>query len=337
MKFPEITQSFNIRETIEITTMSEPTPRAVSFAMLKGGFGKSICANTLGGVLGDRGHNVLVADLDPAGHLSTGLGYYTREDEDKTDLGDVLLNDADPQEIIKSPGYGFDFIPALNLERVNDDLAREDVFASDMKLKNELVDVLLGNDYDYILFDVPGSRNKLVNNAVVGAPNAILPLMPAPEALNGLRETSKKLVMDIRQAFDFEILATIPNNLSQRIDQRTKDRDLLESMNTDPTFAAYLEAGRRASWEGSQPELHDGVDVEEVLDEHIPSFARITAEQWEQIDNGDLHLKPGIRHSSEFGDAYEERQPLTAYNPENPQLEHFETLADIVENGGMQA
>lgn len=305
--------------------------------MLKGGFGKSIFANTLGGVLGGRGHDVLVVDLDPAGHLSTGLGYYTRENEDKRDLGDVLLDDTPPQQIIKHPGYGFDFIPSLNLETVNEDLARDSVLASDMKLKQELVEPLLENDYDYILFDVPGSRNKLVNNAVVGAPNAILPLMPAPEALNGLRETSKKLVMDIRQAIDFEILAAVPNNLSQRIDQRTKDRNLLEAMNTDPVFAAYLEAGRRASWEGSQPELQGGVDVQEVLDEHIPPFARITADQWKQIDSGDLHLKPGVRHSSKFGDAYEERQPLTAYDPENDQLEHFEVLADIVEQGGIQS
>lgn len=316
--------------------MSDPDPRAISFAMLKGGFGKSVVANSLAGVLGNRGHDVLVADLDPAGHLSTGLGYYTREDESQPDLGDVLLEDTPVDAITKNPGYSFDFIPSVNLETVNEDLARDSVLASDMKLKNELVDPLLGDEYDYILFDVPGSRNKLVNNAVVGAPNAILPLMPAPEALNGLRETSKKLVKDIRGAIDFEILAVVPNKLSRRIDQNTKDRDLLEAMNTDPTFAAYLEAGRHATWEGSQPELNDGVDVHEVLDNHIPSFARIMPDEWEQIDAGDLHLKPGIRHSGEFGDAYDARQPLTAYNPENKQLAHIEELADIVENGGIR-
>lgn len=305
--------------------------------MLKGGFGKSIFANTLGGVLGDvRGHDVLVVDLDPAGHLSTGLGYYTREDESALDLGDVLLNDADPADIIKHPGYGFDFIPSLNLETVTEDLARDSVLASDMRLKQDLVDPLLGTEYDYLIFDIPGSRNKLVNNAVVAAPNAILPMMPVPEALNGLRETATKLIGPIRQHIDFEILATVPNNLSKRIDHQTKDRRLLEAMNTDEHFASYLLAGR----DGADPDagtIPDDVDVDEVLDDHIPPFARITADEWAAIDTGEMGLpKIPIRHAAAFGDAYENRQPVTAYDPECSQIQHFETLAKIIEQGDIQ-
>lgn len=305
--------------------------------MLKGGFGKSIFANTLGGVLGDvRGHDVLVVDLDPAGHLSTGLGYYTREDESALDLGDVLLNDADPADIIKHPGYGFDFIPSLNLETVTEDLARDSVLASDMRLKQDLVDPLLGTEYDYLIFDIPGSRNKLVNNAVVAAPNAILPMMPVPEALNGLRETATKLIGPIRQHIDFEILATVPNNLSKRIDHQTKDRRLLEAMNTDEHFASYLLAGR----DGADPDagtIPDDVDVDEVLDDHIPPFARITADEWAAIDTGEMSPpKIPIRHAAAFGDAYENRQPVTAYDPDCSQIQHFETLAKIIEQGDIQ-
>ena len=313
-------------------------PRAVCFPMLKGGFGKSIFANTLAGVLGDaRGHGVLLIDLDPAGHLSTGLGYYTRENDGATDLADVLLDSTDPREIIKRPGYGFDFVPSLNLERVTEDLSRDSVMASDMRIKQRLVDPLLGEEYDFILFDLPGSRNKLTNNAVVGAPNAILPLMPVPEALNGLRETSTKLIAEIRQHIDFEILAAVPNDLQRRIDQQTKDRRLLEAMNTDEHFASYLLAGR----DGVDPDsgtLPDRISVKEVLDEHIPPFARVTEADWTAIDSGEITPpKIPIRHNGQFGDAYEARKPLTAYNPENPQLEHFETLAEIVEQGGIRA
>lgn len=305
--------------------------------MLKGGFGKSIFANTLGGVLGDvRDHDVLVADLDPAGHLSTGLGYYARENENALDLGDVLLDDADPEDIIKHPGYGFDFIPSLNLETVTEDLARDSVMASDMRLKQDLVDPLLGTEYDYIIFDIPGSRNKLVNNAVVAAPNAILPLKPVPEALNGMRETATKLVGEIRQHIDFEILAVVPNDLRARIDQQTKDRRLLESMNTDEHFASYLLAGR----DGVDPDsgtIPDDVDVDDVLDEHIPPFARVTEDEWEAIDAGEMTPpKVPIRHAAAFGDAYEARKPVTAYDPDCGQIEHFETLAEIVEQGGIR-
>ncbi|WP_339105955.1 AAA family ATPase [Haloterrigena salinisoli] len=222
------------------------------------------------------------------------------------------------------------------LETVTDELSKDSVLASDLKMKQELVDEHLGDRYDYMLFDVPGSRNKLTNNAVVAAPNAILPLMPVPEALNGLRETATRLVAPIRgQLGEFEILATVPNDLSAHIDHQTKDRKLLEAMNTQESFASYLLAGRDGV-EPQQGSLPDGYDLESVLDDHVPPFARIRPDEWEAIDAGEMTPpKPPIRHTGAVGDAYEHRQPLTAYQPENPQLEHFSAVADIIEQGGV--
>lgn len=314
------------------------TPRAVCFPMLKGGFGKSTFASTLGGILGDfRGYEVAVVDLDPAGHLSTGLGYYTREDESATDLADVLLGAASLGSIVKNPGYGFDFIPSLNLESVKDELSKDSVLASDLKMKQELVDEHLGDRYDYMLFDVPGTRNKLTNNAVLAAPNAILPLMPVPEAMNGLRETATRLVEPIRsQIGHFDILAAVPNDLDSRIDHQTKDRQLLEAMNTQESFASLLLAGR----EGVDPRsgaLPTDVDLEAALDDHIPPFARIRPKEWAEIDTGDVPPpKPPIRHTGAVGDAYLDRKPLTAYDPENSQLEAFGEIADIIQHGGIR-
>lgn len=314
--------------------------------MLKGGFGKSVFASTLGGVLGDedyRGHDVLVVDLDPQGHLSTGLGYYNREKDGALDLGDVLLGDADPADIIKHPGHGFDFVPSLNLEDVADELSKSSVLGSDLKLKNELVDPLLGDAYDYILVDTPGTRSKLTNNAVVAAPNGILPLKAAPEALNGMRETATKLVSNLRESgIDFDILAAVPNELSERLDQETADKWLLKSMNTDEAFAAMLLAGRSGDVDAG--EIPADRDVDEVLDEHVPPFARIRRERWEAIESGDVDTlpKPGIRSSSTVKHAYHERVPVTAYDAgDSPPVNHerlladFEVLADLVETGEM--
>lgn len=312
-------------------------PRAVCLPMLKGGFGKSTFVSVLGGILGDfRDYNVLVVDLDPAGHLSTGLGYYTRENESATDLADVLLGDAEIDEVVKNPGYGFDVIPSLNLERVTDELSKDSVLASDLKMKQEIVDEYLGDRYDYILLDVPGTRNKLTNNAVVAAPNAILPLMPRPEAINGLRETATRLIAPIRgQLGEFEVLAAVPNDLSSRIDHQTKDRKLLEAMNTQESFASFLLAGQD-DIDPQSGKLGDSYDLETVLDNHIPPFARIKADEWEAIDAGEVKPpKPPIRHTGGVGDAYEKRMPLTAHDPENPQLEYFGKVADIIEHGGI--
>jgi len=316
------------------TPHPDAEPRAVSFPMLKGGFGKSMLASTLTAVLGERNHDVLLIDLDPAGHLSTGFGYYDRE-TDGADLNDVLLGDENPEAIIRDTEWGFDFIPSQNLEQVAEDLSRESVFQSDMRLKQDLVDELLGEKYDYILHDLPGTRNKLTNNAIVAAPNIILPLKPVNEALNGLRETSTKLIAPLRKHLEVNVLAATPNALNSRIDQRTTDRELLEAMNQSEQFAAYLEAGR----EGVDPDsgyLPEDMDLQDVLSQYIPPYARITAEEWDRIDSGEYNPSPGIRDRKAFTHSYRERVPVTEYEPTLDQLEHFHTLAEIVEVGGVQ-
>lgn len=310
-----------------------PEPRAVALQVLKGGFGKSTVANALSDALARRGNRTLLLDLDPEGHLSTGLGYYDRSTEG-LDYRDVLLGDTDPAALIEETGFGFDLVPAINLEQVNRDLSRDEVLRSDEQLKTHFVDPLLGTEYEYIIMDLAGSRNKLTNNALVASRNVMIPLAPAAEALNGIRQTTTKLIGPLRQYMDVEILAVIPNDLQQRLDQDTTDRELLESINTSERFASYLEAGRGADIDAGT--LPANTTVTEVLDAHIPPFARITAEQWEQIDSGDL--KPPtvpIRHRAAFTRAYRDRQPLSAFDPDSDQLQHFDALAQIVEEGGI--
>lgn len=308
-------------------------PRAVSLTMLKGGFGKSTIANALTDALSRRDNRALLIDLDPDGHLSTGLGYYERE-ADKPDLRDVLLDDKDPSSVIRETTFGFDLVPALNLEKVNKDLARDEVIRSDQQLASHFVEPLLGDEYDYIVMDLPGTRNKLTNNALVASRNVILPLSPVAEALNGIRQTTTKLIGPLRQYMDLNVLAVVPNGLRERLDQNTTDRELLESMNTSEQFAAYLEAGRKADADGSSL---NGADIDKIFDAHIPSFARVTADEWEKIDRGEMSApKTPIRHRKAFTRAYRNRTPVSEYDPECDQLQHFDELARIIEEGGIQ-
>lgn len=309
-------------------------PRAVTLTMLKGGFGKSTIANALTDALARRNNRALLLDLDPDGHLSTGLGYYEREADDKSDLRDVLLGDESPSSVIRETDWGFDLVPALNLEKVNKDLARDEVIRSDEQLAKHFVDPLLGDEYDFIIMDLSGSRNKLSNNALVASRNVILPISPVNEALNGVRQTTTKLIGPLRQYMDIEVLAVVPNGVRERLDQSTTDRELLESMNTSEQFAAYLEAGRHAPADGSSL---NGIDPETVFDRHIPEFARVTADEWEKIDRGEMSApKTPIRHRKAFTRAYRNRTPVSEYDPECDQLQHFDELAQIVEEGGIQ-
>ncbi len=309
-------------------------PRAVSIPMLKGGLGKSTVANALTDALARRGRETVLLDLDPEGHLSTGLGFPDR-DGDGPDYRDVLFEGADPIELVSQTGFGFDLVPARNLEEVNRHLRREEVLRSDEQLRTHFVDPLLGETYDYVVMDLPGSRNKLTNNALVASRNVVLPVSPSAEAIHGVERTVAKLIGPLRQYMDVEILAVVPNGLRRRIDQDTVDRELLETINTSEAFAASLLAGRGADLEAGT--LPDGESVSAVLDDHVPPFARITPEEWDRIDTGEREAPSvPIRHRSAFTRAYRERCPLSAYDPDCDQLEYFDELAAIVEAGGIE-
>jgi len=313
---------------------TETTPRAVAFVMLKGGFGKTPLARELADRLAKRDHRVLLIDTDPEGHLSTSFGYVDRK-VSGPDLGDVLVDGRPPAAVIRETDWGFDIVPAHNLERVKSQLNSLST-ASDLRMRQELVDPLLGTEYDYVLVDTPGSNNELVTNAVVAARNIILPLRANAQAGSGLRGVMQKLVGPLRRyGMDVDVLAATPTALQNRIDQDTADRRLLQSINTSPTFAAYLMAGI----DGADPEtgtLPEGVTVDDVADVHVPPYARITEEQWEQIDAGELRLLPELRKDVELDSAFARKVPLSEYNPNNDRLEALDELAAIIERGGVR-
>ncbi|MBC7077028.1 MAG: AAA family ATPase, partial [Synergistales bacterium] len=70
----------------------------VAVANQKGGVGKTTCCVNLAAELGKRGHLILVVDMDPQAHSTSGLGV------DKSALKyttyDVLINDVSIEEII---------------------------------------------------------------------------------------------------------------------------------------------------------------------------------------------------------------------------------------------
>lgn len=290
------------------------TPQAVSVVILKGGVGKSTTSMNLARQLSERG-KTLFADLDPNGHATNGLGY-EKAYQSETNLGDVILEgNATPGDIIQSTEHGFDLLPSSNtLEDVEKDLAG--AMQGSARVKSKIVDPLLGEEYDYVVFDCPAYPGMLNNNALVATGNVMIPIEPGSSAIGGYKRTMERLIEPAREYIDVDVLAVVPNKLSDRIDQQTEDRELLENLNT----ASY--------------EVNDGQPLQEV----VPSFARITAAEFDRIDAGEMQApKPGIRHRSALSRSLQENQPLQEYDPESDQIEHYRELADIVANGGVDA
>ncbi|QFU81739.1 ParA family protein [Natronorubrum aibiense] len=291
---------------------TETEPRAVSVVILKGGVGKSTTSMNLARQLAERGET-LFADLDPNGHATNGLGF---EDayQGEINLGDVILEGtATPHDLIQPTEHGFDLLPSSNtLEDVEKDLAG--AMQGSARVKSKIVDPLLGEQYDYIVFDCPAYPGMLNNNALVATGNVMIPIEPGSSSIGGYKRTMERLIEPAREYIDVDVLAVVPNKLSDRIDQQTEDRELLENLNT-------------ASYE---------VNPGQPLSEAVPSFARITATEFEQIDAGEIPApKPGIRRRSSLSRSLQENKPLQEYDPESDQIEHYAELAAIVANGGI--
>jgi len=286
-----------------------PQARAVAVCMLKGGTTKSTVTANVAEALGRAGQDVLAVDTDPNGHLTVNLGYDEHYHDFDADLGDVILasGDARPAEIIIDTGLGFDLIPATeSLETIEKQLQSEG--QPSLCLKYELVDKILGDTYDYVVIDTHSSRNMLVSNATVAAPNLLIPLVPEQGIYSGLRRTRERVVEPLRDRIGLNVLALVPNKLSQRIDYQTDDRQLIERICTGNALA-----------------------------DRVPNFAWVSPETLQALDSPDETVsplpKPGIRKDTAINNAFRENQTLGAYNPENDQLACFDELADIVMQG----
>jgi len=261
----------------------------------------------------ERGRR-LYADLDPNGHATNGLGFEAAYNGE-INLGDVILEgNATPHDLIRSTDYGFDLLPSSNtLEDVEKDLGR--AMQGSARIKSKIVDPLLGDEYDFIVFDCPAYPGMLNNNALVATGNVVIPIEPGSSAIGGYKRTMERLIEPAREYIDVDVLAVVPNKLSDRIDQQTEDRELLENLNT----ATY--------------EVNPGQSLQEA----IPNFARIRADEFDAIDAGEMAPpKPGIRHRSALSRSLQQNQPLQDYDPDNDQIDFYEELAEIVAVGGVE-
>jgi chromosome partitioning protein len=282
--------------------------RAVMVDVMKGGYGKSTLSMNLADRIAAMGKDVLYIDLDPNGHTHV-LGYdevYNDIDHDYgyvvSDKGPFRKANREPEELIYTTEWGWDFVPSYaDLEAFNETLMRMDG-GSQVLAKRFLMPLFERGQYDFCIMDGGGERSKVADNGFVAGRRAIIPICPGEESISAINRTWDRVIQPLTEKYnEFELLAVTPNKLNQRIDQRTADRELIERLNSS-------------------------VQVRETL----PSYARVTDEEFEQIDAGHVTTLPGIRQDAALSAAIGDGMPVAHYDADAEQLENFDVLAELV-------
>lgn len=156
--------------------------KVIAILNQKGGVGKTTTAINLGSYLARAGKRVLIADLDPQGNATSGLGI------DKNSLGETMYDvlfqhEIAPNVVIDTEFEGLQLIPA------NQNLAGAEVqLVSTLQRELQLRRVLEQFDHDYILVDCPPSLGLLTINALSAADYVLIPVQAEYYALEGLSQ-----------------------------------------------------------------------------------------------------------------------------------------------------
>ena len=148
----------------------------------KGGVGKTTSTVNLTSALGARGKKCLLADIDPQGNATSGLGVSV-ESGAKT-VYEVLLGEAEAREACVDTGFdGLMLIPA-SIELAGAEVELVGLEGREGLLKTALAS--LRDQFDYIFIDCPPSLGLLTLNALTAADSVLVPIQCEYYALEGV-------------------------------------------------------------------------------------------------------------------------------------------------------
>ena len=157
----------------------------------KGGVGKTTSTVNLTAALGAKGKRCLLADIDPQGNATSGLGVDKRQGGPST--YELLIGTAEPASVVNRTAFrNVDILPS-SMQLAGAEIEMVDINRRESRLKAALA--ALRDQYDFILIDCPPSLGLLTLNALCAADTLLVPIQCEYYALEGLSQ----LMATVRQ------------------------------------------------------------------------------------------------------------------------------------------
>ena len=158
--------------------------KTVAIVNQKGGVGKTTTAVNLAAAVGKCGKRVLLADIDPQGNATSGLGVNKKNVEKST--YDLLIGTASAEEVrVETAFEGLSLLPShMNLAGAELEIAELDSRMT--RIKSALAPIKA--QYDFLFLDCPPSLGLITLNALCAVDTVLVPIQCEYYALEGLSQ-----------------------------------------------------------------------------------------------------------------------------------------------------
>jgi chromosome partitioning protein len=160
--------------------------RVITIANQKGGVGKTTTAVNMAASLAMHGARVLVVDLDPQGNASTALD--VDHHSGIPSVYNVLVDGQALGSVVKQvAGFPYLYCAPAAIDLAGAEIELVPLVARESRLARALSTYDASN-LDYIFIDCPPSLGLLTVNALVAAPEVLIPIQCEYYALEGLEQ-----------------------------------------------------------------------------------------------------------------------------------------------------